>query len=139
MLPYSDSGPFYRWHAEETKSDYLGLGPEDVERERAIVGDYLREVIFNGPSSGSFVGVMGFSNGAAVATSLILERHELALLWGEMPSFQFAWLFCGTYPPVTLLPPGMFHPHTSQGLRARHLNSPQGFILIFVGCTLTTL
>ncbi|KAL0930674.1 citrinin biosynthesis oxidoreductase CtnB [Colletotrichum truncatum] len=99
---FASSGPFYRWQCEESNSEHLGLTEEDINRERQIVKDYIGNLLKKS-SNAPFVGVIGFSQGCGIATGLLLDQHELGRCWGYCPIFQFAWLICATYPPLTLL------------------------------------
>lgn len=99
---FTHSGPFYRWHCSEAKTDHTGITAEAAEKERRIVRDYLG-CLLQDSNAAPFVGVIAFSHGCAIATNLILEQHELGKLWGRCLTFQFAILFCSTYPPTTLI------------------------------------
>jgi hypothetical protein len=73
------SGPFYRWN-----TGFLA-------KEIKVVHDYVQSVI---DDEGPFDGVMGFSEGAAIATSLLIQ-HEIDHP-KDPPPFNFAIIFsCG--------------------------------------------
>lgn len=95
---YAHIKPYRRWHQDENAIGLFDVTAEDVERERLLVRDSLNEVIErerqNGPG-GSVVGVMGFSQGARVATALCLDP-ELGR------DIKFAIMVCGICPTLAL-------------------------------------
>ncbi|KAK6215508.1 citrinin biosynthesis oxidoreductase CtnB [Colletotrichum tabaci] len=106
---FAGSGPFYRWQCEESNSEHLGLTAEDINHERETVRDHLGNLV-KPLSDAPFVGIFAFSQGCGIATGLLLDQHELGRSWGHCLTFQFAWLVCSTYPPLTLLTSPKEHP-----------------------------
>ncbi|GME49769.1 hypothetical protein L6R40_004260 [Neofusicoccum parvum] len=72
-------GPYRCWYDTPTTSN--------IEKAQALVLRYIKK-------AGPFDGVMGFSQGAALAASVML-RYELA---GEVPPFKFAILMGSALP-----------------------------------------
>jgi Serine hydrolase (FSH1) len=109
ILPTFDGcGPFRRWTC-----------PGDRERQEKILID-LHQLIDDAASRGQpFAAVMGFSEGASVATGLMLDQQER---WQRKfmerdgplslsPKFCYAVLLCGgTNPPFLPSDHDFFHP-----------------------------
>ncbi|RHZ55502.1 putative oxidoreductase [Aspergillus thermomutatus] len=96
---YAHIKPYRRWHQDGNTIGLFDVTAEDVERERRVVRDSLKDVIErerrnNGPGAG-VVGVMGFSQGTRVATAVCLDP-ELGR------DIKFAILICGICPSLPL-------------------------------------
>lgn len=105
MHVFESCAPFYRWiphkftpgesHVEQTK-------PADVE----VLDQNLLKVINDNGGIDSFVGVMGFSQGARVTSGLLLrqmmENREKpgSSAW----KLKFGVMIGGSYPPIGLYP-----------------------------------
>jgi predicted esterase len=101
---YEDSGPFWRWHCDMMAIDAFDITETEVLQER----DNVRQLILNilKDNERPVVGIMAFSQGARVATGLLLylERlgHQGKLANAGLPRLQFAVLSSATYPPLYL-------------------------------------
>ncbi|KAF5858314.1 hypothetical protein ETB97_004594 [Aspergillus alliaceus] len=97
-LYYAHIKPHRRWHQDRNTIGLFDVTVEDVERERRVVRDSLKDVIErerrNGPGAG-VVGVMGFSQGTRVATAVCLDP-ELGR------DIKFAIMICGICPSLPL-------------------------------------
>ncbi|KAB8227684.1 serine hydrolase FSH [Aspergillus alliaceus] len=97
-LYYAHIKPYRRWHQDRNTIGLFDVTVEDVERERRVVRDSLKDVIErerrNGPGAG-VVGVMGFSQGTRVATAVCLDP-ELGR------DIKFAIMICGICPSLPL-------------------------------------
>jgi predicted esterase len=82
VLPiFEGCGPFLRWTKAPTSNDL----PEET-----------RTLITNACKETEFVGVLGFSQGAKLASGLLLEQHVRGT-----NGFKFGVLLMGTSPPLT--------------------------------------
>ena len=101
MIPvYKDWGPFRRW---------LRWLPEQpsTDTETAIEEiQYSIDTCINGDEgTGPIVGLMGFSQGAKLAASLLYEQEARMKFTGSAPTkYQFALLLAGRCPLVSLSP-----------------------------------
>lgn len=91
---FGDFGPFYRWIRWE-ESD-----PHD-DRAAAKIRDCIRDAMDKDPGTGDFVGVLGFSQGAKIAASLLWAQEKV--YGGEGP-FKFGVIMAGRAPIVVLDP-----------------------------------
>lgn len=108
MLPAFEScAPFYRW-----VSNRFQLGDGDVEvtpaDEVAVVDEIILKAMEENGGRRSFVGVMGFSQGARLAAGMLLrqemERRDRGYSdWG----FRFGVVIGGPFPPIALRPDGV--------------------------------
>ncbi|KAL4902781.1 hypothetical protein BDW74DRAFT_180480 [Aspergillus multicolor] len=93
---YAHIKPYRRWHQDPNTIGLFDVTAEDVERERRIVRESLKEVIERERASGSaVVGVMGFSQGTRVAVAVCLDP-ELGR------NIKFAIMVCGIGPELSL-------------------------------------
>lgn len=115
---FEGAGPFFRWHFDDAAGKTL-----DPSAERRVLRDRLTGYLVDdddgddgddgivggrGGSGGEFVGVMGFSQGARVATGLLMSMVKETERWLRVGArLKFAVLICGTFPPmlVTDIPP----------------------------------
>mmetsp|Transcript_4027 Transcript_4027/g.10029 ORF Transcript_4027/g.10029 Transcript_4027/m.10029 type:complete len:298 (-) Transcript_4027:173-1066(-) len=80
-------GPYYEWTTVERVGDKLEFAEEKMERSIATVAAALR-------AQGPFDGLVGFSQGAIMASSLVaLQRAGEALQ--DIPPLKFCVLFAG--------------------------------------------
>jgi len=101
---YEDSGPFWRWQCDMIAVEAFDITEAEVLVERDQVRDMilgkLREM------GGGVEGIMAFSQGARVATGLLLYlekmRREGRLEELGLPDLRFAVVNSATYPPLYL-------------------------------------
>lgn len=90
VLPiFEGCGPYYRWVRDNSQ---LTTEEQFQEQEGALA--YLRTFI---EEQGPFAGIVGFSQGARVASGLLLEEQAKQEFQG-LPLFGI--FICGTYPPL---------------------------------------
>jgi pimeloyl-ACP methyl ester carboxylesterase len=99
---FEDSGPFYRWQCDLSAAASFDITEEEIKEETRKVREYLESQLRSSENNtGRFVGVMAFSQGARVATGLLLylekKRREGRL---DMPHMKFTILNSATYPPL---------------------------------------
>jgi len=87
VLPvFEGCGPFLRW--------IKIIGEDGIPDEtRKVVDEALKER--------DFVGVMGFSQGAKLASGLLFEQQLAKKKSPGIGGFKFGVLLCGTSPPLT--------------------------------------
>ncbi|KAI9683992.1 MAG: hypothetical protein M1822_005819 [Bathelium mastoideum] len=101
MVPvYQDWGPFRRWlrwlPEHKATDDESAVDEIQYAIETCIDGD---------EGTGSVVGLMGFSQGAKLAASLLYEQEAQVKATGSAPTqYQFAILLAGRAPLVSLSP-----------------------------------
>lgn len=98
VLPYyADVTPYRRWQQDEKIVGLFDVTIEDVERERALIRQNLVEIMEAERKNGGpgVVGVMGFSQGARVATA-ICQDPELG------QHIKLAIMVCGISPSLPL-------------------------------------
>ncbi|KAF2459873.1 citrinin biosynthesis oxidoreductase CtnB [Lineolata rhizophorae] len=111
ILPvYADWGPFRRWLRWLPAHD-------EIDKESAVeeIGFALRTAMERDDGRGEWVGLVGFSQGAKLAASLLFEaqaraeaeeqhaeEEEGGLDW--LPRWKFAVLLAGRHPLVSLSP-----------------------------------
>ncbi|KAF6810638.1 oxidoreductase [Colletotrichum sojae] len=88
VLPFFEGcDPFFRWVSDDPATPAAEFQAQK-ERTMALLKDFVRE---NGP----FVGLVGFSQGARAAASLLLEDQREPFFGGKV----FGLFICGTFPP----------------------------------------
>ncbi|KAF4119583.1 putative esterase [Geosmithia morbida] len=97
---FGDLAPFYRWLRWE------GGHEHDEEAESKIL-ETCRRAMDKDPGSGAWVGVMGFSQGAKIAASLLWAQEHVD--GGDGP-FKFGIIIAGRAPIVVLDPQKKLHP-----------------------------
>jgi hypothetical protein len=101
---YEDSGPFWRWHCDIMAIDAFDITETEVLQER----DDVRQMIMNilKDKEKPVIGIMAFSQGAQVATGLLLYlerlRQQGRLDEAGLPRIRFAVLSSAPYPPLYL-------------------------------------
>lgn len=107
MLPaFASVTPFYRW-----VSTRFQLGDGDVEVTAADEVRVMDNIILNAMEENggreSFVGVMGFSQGARLTAGMLLRQQmEIRDLGASKWNFRFGVVIGGPYPPIGLSPTG---------------------------------
>ena len=112
MIPvYKDYGPFLRWlrwlpeHGEiEAKTAVQEI---DYQLQQAMDEDDAKG------ATGEWVGLLGFSQGAKLAASLLLMQQKRAELLGADQAgsgFRFGVIMAGRAPPVSLDPELLMSP-----------------------------
>jgi predicted esterase len=104
MGPFEDSGPFWRWHCDLSATVGFDITESEVAEERGqarnVILDKLRDM------GSSVVGIVALSQGARVATGLLLYlermRQEGRLQELKLPHIRFAVINSSTYPPLYL-------------------------------------
>ncbi|KAG6052580.1 hypothetical protein E4U17_005644 [Claviceps sp. LM77 group G4] len=106
ILPtYAHLQPFRRWL--RWKQDQPNPGPEAICQD---IDDVLREAMDRDDiagATGDWVAVMGFSQGAKIAASLLLRQQLRTSKLGPSPaepSFKFAVLMAGRAPLISMDP-----------------------------------
>lgn len=95
---FSDAHPFRRWHSDKNLAGAFGVPASDLREERRQVRELLGEALetegqnAHGPG---IVGVMAFSQGAALATALCMDPELGA-------GIKFAVIICALYPALSL-------------------------------------
>lgn len=108
MLPtFEPLAPFYRW-----VSTRFRLGESDVESTRPeevkVIDDIISRAMEENGGAESFVGVMGFSQGARLTAGLLLRQQlEIRDFGHSRWRFKFGVMIGGPFPPIGLTPPGM--------------------------------
>ncbi|KKA26658.1 hypothetical protein TD95_001644 [Thielaviopsis punctulata] len=112
---YGEFGPFRRW---------MRWLPEHPELSATAASDAITHALTAGmtadPGTGPWVGVLGFSQGSKLASSLLFTQQALRETLGRDASpwdFRFGVLMAGSAPPVVLdmrlqAPPGIDSPET---------------------------
>ena len=112
MIPvYKDNGPFRRWLRWLPEHEKLDAGTI-----AALIMKQLKEAMDGDNAmgaTGKWVGVLGFSQGAKVAASVILKQQRRAKALGEEEGtsrFRFAVIMAGRSPLVSLEPEHFMNP-----------------------------
>lgn len=97
---YGEFAPFYRWLPWTSEEPDLppGAGAEDVMNACLIAME-------RDPGSGPWAGVLGFSQGAKIAASLLWAQQRAEVLLGRgqaRTTFQFGVLMAGSAPILHL-------------------------------------
>ncbi|KAF6804621.1 hypothetical protein CMUS01_14808 [Colletotrichum musicola] len=88
VLPFFEGcDPFFRWVSDDPATPAAEFQAQK-DRAVALLKDFVRE---NGP----FAGLVGFSQGARAAASLLLEEQREPFFGGRV----FGLFICGTFPP----------------------------------------
>lgn len=101
---YEDSGPFWRWQCDMSAVESFDITEDEVLAER----DQVREMILRQlrKMGCGVIGIMAFSQGARVATGLLLYLERLRqvdkLAELKLPSIGFVVLNSATFPPLHL-------------------------------------
>jgi Serine hydrolase (FSH1) len=107
MLPTFESlEPFYRWVSCRFK-----LGSARAEHtpldEVAVMDDIILRAMEENGGRESFVGVMGFSQGARLAAGMVLRQQlEIKQSGASKWGFKFGVVIGGPFPPIGLTPAG---------------------------------
>ena len=117
---YKDYGPFRRWLRWQPTHPEIAtkIAVEEIE---AAVEAAMREDDAKG-ATGEWVGILGFSQGAKVAGSLLLREQRR----GERSRlrFRFAVLMAGRGPLVSLEPNGRVGPGLGDAAQMMGVSSP---------------
>lgn len=98
---FADARPFRRWHSDKTLANAFGVSAGNLDHEVREVRTLLRDTLElererGGDKGGpGVVGIMAFSQGAALGTALCLDP-ELGT------GIKFAVIFCALYPALSL-------------------------------------
>jgi predicted esterase len=102
MPTFESLKPFYRWVSRRFQ---IGDGGHEVtpQKEVQVIDQIILEAMEENGGRDSFVGVMGFSQGARLAAGMLLRqqlelRHYGASKWG----FKFGVVIGGPFPPIAL-------------------------------------
>lgn len=95
VLPtYAGMKPYLWWHCDDASAGFYDIKAEEIQRRRQVV----RELLAQEMNDASIVGIMAFSQGARLATSMCLD-HEFG------PRFKFAILIAATFPALDISTP----------------------------------
>ncbi|KAK0609479.1 serine hydrolase FSH [Immersiella caudata] len=114
---YGDYGPFYRWLRWEEFHEKL-----DARHTAIEVLDHLCTQMDADEGTGEWVGVLGFSQGAKLAASLLWEQEHIK---GPVPllradvRFRFGVFMAGSAPLV------LFDPHGTLGPPPKHIDTAE--------------
>lgn len=107
---FGECGPFRRWlrwlpEHEEIEAD-VAIGLIEASLKKAMDGD---------KGTGEWVGLLGFSQGAKIAASLLFRRQvRMEMGVEEGTGWRFAVLMAGRGPLVSLEPEGVMVPGLSE-------------------------
>ncbi|KAF5131368.1 Esterase FUS5 [Metarhizium anisopliae] len=105
MELFADSGPFYRWQCDMGASLSFDITTDEVNAERDKVRALLEDhLLKKDDGQALFVGIMAFSQGARVATGLLMHLAQMRRR-GRTDDFydiKFAIINNATYPPLYL-------------------------------------
>lgn len=95
ILPFygTDCGPYYRWLRWRDREEAIS-GPDAAARIMTAVAEAMED----DEGTGAWVGVLGFSQGAKIAASLLWEQERK----GGEDGFKFGVLMAGSVPLVQL-------------------------------------
>ncbi|KAB5511707.1 serine hydrolase FSH [Coniochaeta sp. 2T2.1] len=126
---YGDCGPFYRWLRWQEEHNEV--------HPQVAAGSILaqcKDAMDKDPGTGEWVGLLGFSQGAKVAASLLWLQEKMGRTMdgpsrlttlGSDVSFRFGVLMAGSAPLVSLDPTGALDS------ASRHIASADGLSLEF--------
>lgn len=104
MLPvFASCAPFYRWVERRFKMGESEVEETPEDEIRGLDENLVRVMEENGGVK-SFVGVMGFSQGARLVPGLLLRQRieERDKLGGSIYKFKFGIMIGGPYPPIAM-------------------------------------
>lgn len=106
MLPvFASCAPFYRWTTRK-----FTIGESDIEEtpeaEVQLIDDTLTRVMEENGGTGTFAGIIGFSQGARLVPGLLLRQlvEHRDRLGGSRWRFKFGVMVGGPYPPICVHP-----------------------------------
>ena len=103
MLPvFASCAPFYRWVSRRFKINERGdeMTPED---EVKVIDDIILKAMEENGGVDSFVGVIGFSQGARLTAGLLLRQRLEEQQWGSSRwKFKFGVVIGGPFPPISV-------------------------------------
>ncbi|KAK4067251.1 uncharacterized protein Triagg1_7694 [Trichoderma aggressivum f. europaeum] len=104
MELFADSPPFYRWQCDMGASLSFDITADEVRAERQKVTDLLEGALLKkADGKQPFVGIMAFSQGARVATGLLLHLARMRRQGcDKYYNIRFAIISNATYPPLFL-------------------------------------
>ncbi|KAH8903923.1 hypothetical protein BR93DRAFT_931037 [Coniochaeta sp. PMI_546] len=126
---YGDYGPFYRWLRWQDEHDEV-----HAHEAADMILSQCKAAIESDPGTGDWVGVLGFSQGAKIAASLLwlqertpksVEGRDHLPQLGAHVSFRFGVLMAGSAPLVNLDPTG------DLGSTPRHVATADGLSMAF--------
>ncbi|KAF4998180.1 hypothetical protein FDECE_11857 [Fusarium decemcellulare] len=97
---YGEYGPFRRWL--RWQPDHPEIEPEAAAEE---IRYQCRRAMEDDPGTGEWVGILGFSQGAKIAASLLWTQQQVTAQFGEAESFthfKFGVLMAGRAPLIML-------------------------------------
>jgi predicted esterase len=97
---YGEYGPFRRWLRWQPEH-------EEIEPEAAaeLLRNQTRRAMDTDPGTGEWVGILGFSQGAKIAASLLWTQQKITEQFGAdeaLTQFKFGVLMAGRAPLITL-------------------------------------
>lgn len=126
---YGDQGPFYRWLRWQDEHDEV-----DAHEAAGMIISQCKAAMDSDPGTGEWVGILGFSQGAKIAASLLWLQERVATMvngqsrlpqLGDNVSFRFGVLMAGSAPLVNLDPTGKL------GATPRHVATADGLSMAF--------
>ena len=92
VLPvFESAGPYYRWT------------PQKDDDDTSKVRTAIRKAMIEEGDGMPFVGILGFSQGAMLATGILMEQYQRGGgLAGEDQKFKFGVFLVGGFPPLAL-------------------------------------
>lgn len=105
---FEDSGPFWRWQCDQSACEAFDISAAEVAAERDQVRRLLEAILAEQHAAKKvlppFVGVMGFSQGARLATTLLLHASNPSKEWAiKEIDLKFGIINSVTYPYLPLL------------------------------------
>ena len=97
---YGDHGPFRRWL--RWQDDHPEIDGESASQE---IRDQCLQTMEDDTGTGEWVGILGFSQGAKIAASLLWTQQKITETFGESESFthfKFGVLMAGRGPIIML-------------------------------------
>ena len=120
---YGADGPFFRWLRWLPEHDDL-----DAQQTAREILDQIRAAMDADAGTGPWAGVLGFSQGAKLAASLLwTQQHvrDAVPMLSPDARFRFGVFLAGSAPPVVLDPNGVLFP------LPRHVATAEGLSLAF--------
>ncbi|KAK2758260.1 hypothetical protein FQN54_004105 [Arachnomyces sp. PD_36] len=120
LIPvYSDMGPCYRWAG--WLPDHIVTDGVDGDSAVKKIQESLHQAMKSDPGTGEWVGLLGFSQGAKLAFSILLEDQQRQQEKGKPPlqddgrflgvNWKFGVLLAGRGPPYALSHRNLTRPH----------------------------